>query len=256
MARPRSDIAERIQRAAREQFLAQGVDGASLRAIASEAETNIGMIYYYFPTKDDLFFAVVESTYRGLLEDVSQALAAEEKSGETVPVEERLRRVYTRIWRESDDEFAVIRLVLREVMVSAERVRRLGALFAQGHIPLLYGTLHDGIDAGELRDDLPPLAMAVASMALGVVPMLAWRVAGEKLLPELPLPRPDELGQLFANILLRGIGAPGGNIAGPRTISTVRRKPVAKPAKQRKSAPRAVKRTPVRQRTLAPRRRR
>src|SRR4029077_6434218 len=57
MARPRSDIQPRIVRAARERFLAEGVDGASLRTIASDAGTNVGMVFYYFPTKDDLFLA-------------------------------------------------------------------------------------------------------------------------------------------------------------------------------------------------------
>ena len=60
MARPRSDIQKRIVLAARTRFLADGVDGASLRHIARAARTSIGMVYYYFPTKDDLFLAVVE----------------------------------------------------------------------------------------------------------------------------------------------------------------------------------------------------
>ena len=62
MARPKSDIEPRIIHAARRRFLEDGVDGASLRKIAREAGTNIGMIYYYFPTKDDLFLAYVAGT--------------------------------------------------------------------------------------------------------------------------------------------------------------------------------------------------
>jgi AcrR family transcriptional regulator len=45
MARPASDIAPRIVHAARERFLFEGVDGASLRNIAKDAGTNIGMVY-------------------------------------------------------------------------------------------------------------------------------------------------------------------------------------------------------------------
>ena len=72
MARPRSDIAQRIVSAAAERFLHDGVDGASLRRIAQAAGTNLGMVYYYFPSKDDLFLAVVERHYAPL----SQALIA------------------------------------------------------------------------------------------------------------------------------------------------------------------------------------
>ena len=45
MARPRSDIEPRIVHAARRRFLKEGVDGASLRTIAKDAGTSIGMVY-------------------------------------------------------------------------------------------------------------------------------------------------------------------------------------------------------------------
>ena len=51
MARPRGDISERLIKAAREAFLTQGVDGASLREIAAEAGTSLGMITYYVPPR-------------------------------------------------------------------------------------------------------------------------------------------------------------------------------------------------------------
>ena len=72
MARPRGDISERLIKAAREAFLTQGVDGASLREIAAEAGTSLGMITYYFPTKDDLFLAVLEQVYPKLLADLAR----------------------------------------------------------------------------------------------------------------------------------------------------------------------------------------
>src|SRR5262245_34414577 len=98
MARPRSDISTRIVHAARARFLQSGVDGASLRHIARDARTNIGMIYYYFPSKDDLFLAVVEEVYVGLLKDLALALAPD------APVEERIGRLYLRIGRASERE--------------------------------------------------------------------------------------------------------------------------------------------------------
>jgi AcrR family transcriptional regulator len=44
MARPRSDIRPRLLASARARFLREGVDGASLRSIAKDAATNIGMV--------------------------------------------------------------------------------------------------------------------------------------------------------------------------------------------------------------------
>jgi AcrR family transcriptional regulator len=116
--RPRSDIDERIVSAARSRFLTEGVDGASLRSIAADAGTNVGMIYYYFPTKDDLFLAVVESAYARLLDDLTGILSPEHE------VSERLRGVYQRVAKMSEEEFDVIRIVIREAMVSSERLQK------------------------------------------------------------------------------------------------------------------------------------
>ena len=93
MGRPRTDIQPRIVRAARARFLAEGVDGASLRTIAADAGTSVGMIFYYFPTKDDLFLAVVEEVYARLLDDLRRALSGD------APVRERLKRAFLRLGR-------------------------------------------------------------------------------------------------------------------------------------------------------------
>ena len=105
MARPRTDIRARIIRAARARFLAEGVDGASLRTIARDARTNVGMIVYYFKTKDALFLAVVEEIYPALLADLAAALTAD------VPTRERLHRAFVRLGNLSDDEHTACRLV-------------------------------------------------------------------------------------------------------------------------------------------------
>src|SRR5688572_12194832 len=98
MARPRGDIDSRILRAARQRFLLEGVDGASLRAVARDASTSIGMIYYYFPTKEALFLGVVEAVYQRVLRDIEIAL------GPDLPVEGRILRLYERIGRLDSEE--------------------------------------------------------------------------------------------------------------------------------------------------------
>jgi AcrR family transcriptional regulator len=202
MARPKSDLQPRILHAAREHFLAQGVDGASLRAIAAEAGTTIGMVYYYFPAKDDLFLAVVEEEYAGLLESLRAALGA---GGS---VEEKLGRVYARLWSMSDHECTVVRLILREALVSAARVKKVVERFLRGHIPLLLGLLLEGRAAGELRDDQPELAQLIATIALGMMPVLAYRQIVPVARGALPLASADELRTALHEVLMRGLGAP------------------------------------------------
>ena len=67
MARPRSDIQPRIVRSRARALPRRGGRRRVAAQIARDAETNIGMVAYYFPTKDDLFLAVVEEVYAKLV---------------------------------------------------------------------------------------------------------------------------------------------------------------------------------------------
>lgn len=199
MARPRGDIRERIVRAARERFLVDGVDGASLRRIARDAHTNLGMIYYYFRTKEDLFLAVVEDVYAALLADLQAALAPD------AAVEERTRRAYARLGRMSDDECTVIRLVLREAMVSSRRRARLIERFARGHLPLLLGMILDGVAAGRITDRHHPAVLVVATAVLAVLPQVVRRLVGDALPAGFDVPEGEALASALADLLLHGI---------------------------------------------------
>jgi AcrR family transcriptional regulator len=199
MARPRSDIEPRILRAARARFLADGVDNASLRHIARDAGTSIGMIYYYFPTKDDLFFAVVEEVYEQLLADLERELAP---AGST---RDRLRRVYRRIARANDDEIEIVRLVAREVMVSSPRLERLLERARRGHLPLALQTLLQGVRAGDVRADVHPMILMMATFALAGPPQVMRRLLGARL-PVPGAPAGEDLADMLVDILFEGIG--------------------------------------------------
>jgi AcrR family transcriptional regulator len=199
MARPRSDIQPRIVHAARARFLEEGVDGASLRTIAKDAETNVGMVFYYFPTKEDLFLAVVEEVYGRLLADLAEALSGDG------PVRGRMERVFARLGEASDDELDVVRLVVREVLLSSERFKRVFARMQRGHLKMLLETLGEGVSRGEIDPGVPAPLLLVASLAIGAAPQLARRAAGREA-PFQGLPPPDELARASAELLFRAIG--------------------------------------------------
>jgi AcrR family transcriptional regulator len=157
MARPRTDIAPRILLAARRRFLKSGVDGATLRAIARDAGTSIGMIYYYFPTKEDLFFAVVEQQYAAVLADMELALSAEH------PVEERLQRLYERISALRDEEAEVLRLVAMEGLMGSlpPRPRAPDPQYPDGRDPCRSARWAPPSDRAPARDGEPRRATAV-----------------------------------------------------------------------------------------------
>lgn len=200
MARPRSDIRPRILEAARVRFLAEGVDGASLRAIASDARTNIGMIVYYFENKDDLFLAVVEEIYSGFVADIEKVLGADASA------RERLRGALVRLGHSSDVELDIIRLVLREALSSSTRFRRIVARFMRGHMALLAETIADGVRAGEFRESIPAPLILLAVVGLGGVPQLARRAFGDVPLFA-GLPRVERLADLSIDALFKAVGA-------------------------------------------------
>jgi AcrR family transcriptional regulator len=213
MARPRSDIQKRIVLAARTRFLADGVDGASLRHIARSARTSIGMVYYYFPTKDDLFLAVVEDVYSVVLGEILPALDP------SLPVQERILRMYTRIGALTDDEIQVIRLVLREALVSSARLDRIVERFQRGHLPLMFQLVFDGLGNGTFDPGIHPIVIFLAMMGLGGPGQLLRRIAdGRSPVPDIP--KGAQLSQQMLGIFLHGV-APRA----PTTETTTKRAP-------------------------------
>ena len=70
--RERDRISEAILTAARELFVAEGYRNVSMRKIAERIEYSPAAIYSYFPSKDDIFFALAEEGFR-LLADSGAA---------------------------------------------------------------------------------------------------------------------------------------------------------------------------------------
>ena len=198
MARPRTDIGPRILVAARKRFRRSGVEGATLRAIARDAGTSIGMIYYYYPTKDELFFAVVEQTYQKILADLERLLAPE------VPVKARLLRIFERIAAVSDEEVEILRLVAQEGLLSTPRFQRLVERFLRGHVPLVLKTLLDGVGSGELDRHRHPIVLMLATFGLAGPPQLIRRAIGERM-PVPGAPGGKALAAELVDVLLNGI---------------------------------------------------
>jgi AcrR family transcriptional regulator len=199
MARPRSDIAPRIVHAARARFLTEGVDGASLRRIADDAGTNIGMVYYYFPNKDDLFLAVVEEVYVALLADLTTALAPDR------PVHERLAGLYQRLGALSSDELLVLRIVVREVLAQPARLATLVERFRRGHLPMMLTLVRDAYAEGIFDPSIPHALGLFCMMMLGGPTQALVQNLRDRL-PLPPLPPGPALSSQLAEILLKGVG--------------------------------------------------
>lgn len=72
-----SSVRQRILNAAKTEFAAHGLKGASVRAIGNRAGTTPAMINYYFRGKELLYHEVVEVALGGLLGRLSKAMTVE-----------------------------------------------------------------------------------------------------------------------------------------------------------------------------------
>lgn len=207
MPRPASDLRHRILAAARHAFAGRGVDAAALRAIAKAAGTTIGMIYYYYPTKDDLYLGVVEETYGRILEQLSAALTSPTRG--PARLREQLQLMLRSMAGMSEEDRQVIGIVLRDVTVSAERRQRLFERFSRGHIPMLFEAVARARANGELRADINPAMMVLATAALNALSTIVV-----ERLPLPGLPRGEERIAQTLELLFSGLcGPPEARVA-------------------------------------------
>src|SRR6187549_2116510 len=77
--RDRETVRRAILDAARDLFVAEGYHNVSIRKIAERIEYSPAAIYGYFPSKDDIFFALAEEGFRLLF---SYGRSVETRPGE------------------------------------------------------------------------------------------------------------------------------------------------------------------------------
>lgn len=198
MARPRTDIAPRIVAAAAQRFSESGVEAASLRSIAKDARTSIGMVYYYFPTKDELFFAVVEEVYANLLADLTAIVRV------AGTLEQRIKAIYTRIGALDVAEKRTLRLVALEAITASSRFVGLVERFKRGHVALLLELVTEGVQAKAFRTDVSPFVIMAAVASLASMPQLFMQL-GAKHMPFVPQLAPEVFVEQLTRVLFNGV---------------------------------------------------
>ena len=68
MPRRIEGVTEKLIEAARQEFLENGFEGASIRTIAAKAETSPRAVYTRFENKEELFQAVIGTVYDGFMD--------------------------------------------------------------------------------------------------------------------------------------------------------------------------------------------
>jgi AcrR family transcriptional regulator len=73
--RPKGEGAALIAAAARQAFAERGYHGISIRELAQRADVNLSTMYWFYPSKQDLLFALLQESVRTYSEIYSAALA-------------------------------------------------------------------------------------------------------------------------------------------------------------------------------------
>ncbi|WP_247876086.1 TetR/AcrR family transcriptional regulator, partial [Azospirillum sp. TSH100] len=166
-ARPQEIVA-----AAMEVFAERGFAAARLEEVAARAGVSKGTLYLYFPSKDELFKAVIRAAILPNLEQAEALVAA--VGGPCFPLLERLLRMVARLI--ATTRMAVIpRLVIAE----AGNFPELAAFYHREVIRRGFGVvaalLRRGIESGEFREMPidPNVRLIVAPLLMSAV----WRTS-------------------------------------------------------------------------------
>jgi len=170
--RDREAVRRGILDAARDLFVTEGYENVSIRKIAERIEYSPAAIYSYFPSKDDIFFALADEGFR-LLGDPG-LIEAQERFANLAPLD-RVRAVFWRLYEFSRDhpEYFALMFVDRAVpRISREYERFAFAREMKKHIA---AEIQRCIDAGELPAAVSPLA-AMRLLTSGVLGVAVLRL--------------------------------------------------------------------------------
>lgn len=106
--RDRQALRQAILDAARELFVADGFERVSMRRIAERIEYSPAAIYSYFPSKDDIYFALAEEGFRLLCDGIAIDPAASAADPDPLNTLRRHLRTFYRFSDRYPEHFALM----------------------------------------------------------------------------------------------------------------------------------------------------
>jgi AcrR family transcriptional regulator len=191
--RDRETVRRSILDAARELFVSEGYANVSIRKIAERIEYSPAAIYGYFPSKDDIFFALAEEGF--------QLLGTPAEIRDRAPLD-HLRQAFWRLYEFSKQhpQYFALMFVDREVPRISQEYERFA--FVREVKARVVDLVRGCVDAGVFPPSTKPfVAFRVASMAMfGVAVMrLSGRMA--------PGEDPDALARDALETVIAGLRA-------------------------------------------------
>jgi AcrR family transcriptional regulator len=210
--RDRESVRRSILDAARELFVSEGYQNVSIRKIAERIEYSPASIYSYFPSKDDIFYALAEEGFR-LLGDPARADAAAALL--LLPSLERLRALFRRFYefsRQHPQYFALMFIDRSVPRISREYERFAFARTLKGH---LVGHIQECINDGTFPQTVDP-HVALRLITAGLLGVVVMRLSDRLPANE----NADLLADDILNVTLTGLQS-GAVLASKGTVDCV-----------------------------------
>jgi AcrR family transcriptional regulator len=206
--RDREAVRRSILDAARDLFVSEGYQNVSIRKIAERIEYSPAALYSYFPSKDDIFFALAEEGFRLL----HGAAGVAEVDG--LPPLERVRRIFWGFYRFSVEQpqYFALMFVDREVPRVSREYERF--TFAQQTKHRIIAHLQHAIDAGLIPRSVPA-PLAARMLTTGLLGVAVLRLS-DRLAPG---ENGDDLARAVLDTTLAGLRS-GVTFASPSTSSS------------------------------------
>ena len=187
----------RILEAAVQVFASKGYHDTKVDDIVAQSQTSKGSFYFYFPSKQDIFMALVD-TFADLLESRLRNKLSDEPSG-TARVEAALRVCL--------ETFGQYRALAKIALVQATG---LGAAFEEKRQAVnqrFIEIVRENLDSAAADGSIPPLDTEVAACAwVGALNeiVLRWVYTGQ--------PDPERSLPALRRLLLQSVGIPEDRI--------------------------------------------
>src|SRR5262252_932812 len=149
--RDREAVRRSILDAARDLFVSEGYRNVSIRKIAEKIEYSPAALYGYFPSKDDIFYALAEEGFRLLHRN--QAGTTDAELGGLAPLD-RIKAIFWRLYEFSrhHPQYFELMFVDRSVPRISQAYERFA--FAREMKSQLVGQIQACIDSGALPSHL------------------------------------------------------------------------------------------------------
>jgi TetR/AcrR family transcriptional regulator len=199
-----ADRREQILEIAASLFARQGFQGTTTKHIAERAGVTEALIFRHFPTKDDLYWAVIQSKIKGASSPRERLEAKLQASGSDAEV---LSGVAADILERRAKDQTLSRLLLYSALENHRLSHRFFRTYAASHYELLADFIRRRIAEGGFRPVDPVLA---ARGFLGMVIYHSWaqELFGGKRYEKFSV---QQVSQTLVEIWLKGMLQAGGS---------------------------------------------